>query len=72
MHIQCATQLNLSEDALLDFKVKLQSVKDVWKWIMTPKLELAIKKQVDSVTPSPFLIEIILTYKFNEKECETL
>lgn len=39
---------------------------------MTPKLELAIKKQVDSMTPSPFLIEIILTYKFNEKECETL
>ncbi|XP_043593872.1 tRNA pseudouridine synthase Pus10 isoform X2 [Bombus pyrosoma] len=72
LHIQCATQLNLSEDALLDFKVKLQSVKDVWKWIMTPKLELAIKKQADSMTPSPFLIEIILTYKFNEKECETL
>lgn len=68
--ILCATELELPEDALLDFKLRLQNVKDVWKWIVTPKIEQAIKKQVDSATPSPFLIEIILTYKFNKNECE--
>lgn len=57
---------------MLDLKVKLQNIKDVWKWIMTPKIEQAIKKQVDLITPSPFLIEVIFTYKSNEKECETL
>lgn len=70
--IHCATQLGLSEDALLDLKVRLQNIKDIWKWIVTPKIGQAIKKQVDSATPSPFLIEIILTYKFNKKECEVL
>ncbi|XP_043506819.1 tRNA pseudouridine synthase Pus10 [Frieseomelitta varia] len=70
--IHCATQLNLSEDALLDLKIRLQNVKDIWKWMVTPKIGQAIEKQMDSTTPSPFLIEIILTYKFNKKECEVL
>lgn len=39
---------------------------------MTFKIGQIIKKQMDSTTPSPFLIEIILTYKFNKKECEVL
>ncbi|KOC62260.1 Putative tRNA pseudouridine synthase Pus10 [Habropoda laboriosa] len=72
LHMQCATQFNLSEDMLLCLKVKLQNVKDVWKWITIPKIENAIKKQVDLTTPSPFIIEIILKYEYNEKECEAL
>ncbi|XP_029049786.1 tRNA pseudouridine synthase Pus10 [Osmia bicornis bicornis] len=72
LHVQSATELKLSEDALLNFKVKLQSIKDVWKWVMIPKIENAIKKQADITTPSPFLIDVIFTYKHNEKECETL
>ncbi|OAD54820.1 Putative tRNA pseudouridine synthase Pus10 [Eufriesea mexicana] len=72
LHIQCAMQLNFSKETLLEFRTKLQNVKDVWKWIMTPKIEQAIMKQVNLTISSPFLIEIILTYKCNEKECETL
>ncbi|CAL7940903.1 unnamed protein product [Xylocopa violacea] len=72
LHMQCATQLKLPEDTLLALKVKLQNIKDVWKWIVTPKIEQTIKKQLDQSTPSPFLIEIILTCKSNEKECKTL
>lgn len=72
LHIQCATELKLSEDTLLTLKVKLQSIKDVWKWVMIPKIEDAIKKQVDLTTPSAFFIEIILTYKHNEIECGNL
>ncbi|KAK1124840.1 hypothetical protein K0M31_006196 [Melipona bicolor] len=70
--IHCATQLNLSEDELGDLKIRLLNIKDVWKWMVTPKIEQVIKKRVDSATPSPFLIEIILMYKFNKEECEVL
>ncbi|XP_076757321.1 pseudouridine synthase 10 [Xylocopa sonorina] len=72
LHMQCAARLKISEDTLLALKVKLQNIKDVWKWLVTPKIEQTIKKQVDQATPSPLLIEIILTCKSNEKECETL
>ncbi|CAK9815056.1 tRNA pseudouridine synthase Pus10 [Anthophora plagiata] len=72
LHINCATQLNLSKDTSICLKAKLQNIKDVWKWITIPKIEKAIKKQVDLATPSPFIIEIILRYAYNEKECETL
>lgn len=70
LHTQCASQLNLSEDRLVTLKMKLQNVKDIWKWMVTSRIEKAIKKQFDSTSPSPFLIEIILMYKYNEKDCE--
>ena len=72
LYTQCAVELDLSESTFLSLKVKVQNVKDVWKWLVTPKIERAINKRVDLTTPSAFLIEIILTYKYNEKECEAL
>ncbi|XP_017890475.1 putative tRNA pseudouridine synthase Pus10 [Ceratina calcarata] len=70
LHMRCASQLELSRDTLVTLKVKLQSVKDIWKWMVTSKIEKSIKKKFDSTTPSPFLIEIILIYRYNEKDCE--
>ncbi|XP_053981650.1 tRNA pseudouridine synthase Pus10 [Hylaeus anthracinus] len=72
LHMQCGLELGLSESALTSLKLKMQTIKDVWKLVITPKVEQAIRKQVDATTPSAFLIEIILMYKYNEKECESL
>ncbi|KZC14478.1 PREDICTED: putative tRNA pseudouridine synthase Pus10 [Dufourea novaeangliae] len=72
LYVQCGLELDLSKDTLLCLKVKLQKVKDIWKSVVTSRLEQAICKQVDSITPSAFLIEIILTYKHNDKEYEAL
>lgn len=70
--MQCGLELGLSKNTLIKLKVKMQTIKDVWKLVVTPKIEQIIKKQVDVTTPSAFLIEIIFTYTYNEKECEAL
>ncbi|XP_076168468.1 pseudouridine synthase 10 [Ptiloglossa arizonensis] len=72
LHMQCGLELGLSKNTLIKLKVKMQTIKDVWKLVVTPKIEQIIKKQVDVTTPSAFLIEIIFTYTYNEKECEAL
>ncbi|XP_043265325.1 tRNA pseudouridine synthase Pus10 isoform X2 [Colletes gigas] len=72
LHMQCSLELGLSENTLISLKTKIQTIKDIWKLVVIPKVEQAIKKKVDVTTPSAFLIEIILSYKYNEKECEVL
>lgn len=47
-------------------KTRLQNVKDIWKLLIIPKLEQTLSKQADLLTPSPFLIEISLTYANDE------
>ncbi|XP_076243121.1 pseudouridine synthase 10 isoform X2 [Calliopsis andreniformis] len=72
LHMKCGIEFNLTEAKLVNLKVRTQNIKDTWKWIITPKIEQAIKKKLDLTTPSTFLIEIILTYEYNEKECNAL
>ncbi|XP_076291808.1 pseudouridine synthase 10 [Lasioglossum baleicum] len=69
LHVRCANELDFT--ASLDLKTKLQNVKDIWKLAINPKLEQLINRRVD-MTPSPFLIEIILAYEHNNEECEAL
>ncbi|XP_076647728.1 pseudouridine synthase 10 [Halictus rubicundus] len=71
LYVRCANELGFTEDALVDLKIKLQNVKDIWKMAINPKLEQFINKRVD-ITPSPFLIEIVLAYEHNDEECEAL
>ncbi|XP_012234833.1 tRNA pseudouridine synthase Pus10 isoform X2 [Linepithema humile] len=47
-------------------RTKLQNVKDTWKSFMISKLEQAMEKHADLSTPSPFLIEIFLSYGDDE------
>ncbi|XP_011638037.1 putative tRNA pseudouridine synthase Pus10 [Pogonomyrmex barbatus] len=56
----------LDKSALSTLKTKLQNVKDIWKSFMIPKLEEIMCKRADLSTPSPFLIEVFLTYADNE------
>ncbi|XP_078047058.1 pseudouridine synthase 10 isoform X2 [Augochlora pura] len=71
LHTKCANELDLTNDVLLSLKFKLQTVKEIWKLLIAPKLEQAINKQLD-LTPSAFLIEIVLSYERNDEECKTL
>ncbi|XP_033342743.2 pseudouridine synthase 10 [Megalopta genalis] len=71
LHTQCANGLDLTKDTLLSLKFKLQTIKDIWKLVITPKLEQVINKRID-LTPSAFLIEIILSYDNNDEECRAL
>lgn len=54
------------ESVISAFKTKLQNVKDTWKSFMIPKLGQALEKHTDLSTPSPFLIEIFLSYDDDE------
>lgn len=66
--IQVHMEKEFLENPIVDTKLKIQSIKDVWKWIAIPKIESLIKKHIDITTPSPFLIEILLTHESDEYE----
>ncbi|XP_031835606.1 pseudouridine synthase 10 [Nomia melanderi] len=72
LHAKWIDKFSLIKDELHQLKRKLETIKDIWKAVVTPKLEKAVNKKVDLITPSAFLIEIILSYKENDKECEAL
>ncbi|XP_072751987.1 tRNA pseudouridine synthase Pus10 [Anoplolepis gracilipes] len=59
-------ELDINKSVVDTFRTRLQNIKDTWKSFMIPKLEEAIKKCIDLLTPSPFLIEIFLTYANDE------
>lgn len=59
-------EIDIHESALGILRTRLQSVKDIWKSFMVPQLEQAMGKRADLSTPSPFLIEIFLTYADDE------
>lgn len=59
-------EIDIHESISSILRTRLQSVKDIWKSFMIPQLELATGKRIDLSTPSPFLIEIFLTYTDDE------
>lgn len=66
LYAYISKEIDIHESALNIFRAKLQSVKDIWKLFMIPQLEQTIGKRADLSTPSPFLIEIFLTYTNDE------
>lgn len=59
-------ELDIHKSVIDALRTRLQNIKDIWKSFMIPKLEQAMKKSADLLTPSPFLIEIFLTYANDE------
>ena len=54
-------------------EVKVQNIKDVWKWYITPKIECLLKKQIEiSNLSSPLVIDIFISYHEDQKECVEL
>lgn len=66
LYAYMSKETDIHESALSILKMRLQSVKDIWKSFMIPQLEQAMEKCADLSTPSPFLIEISLTYEDDE------
>ncbi|XP_011876849.1 PREDICTED: putative tRNA pseudouridine synthase Pus10 [Vollenhovia emeryi] len=66
LYAYMSKEIDIHESTLNTLKARLQSVKDIWKSFMMPKLEQAMGKRADLSTPSPFLIEIFLTYVDDE------
>lgn len=59
-------ELDIDKSVIDTIRTRLQNIKDTWKSFMIPKLEQAMKKYADLLTPSPFLIEIFLAYANDE------
>jgi len=66
LYAYMSKETDIHESVLSILKTKLQSIKDIWKSFMIPQLEQTIGKCADLSTPSPFLIEISLTYENDE------
>ncbi|KAK2586492.1 hypothetical protein KPH14_011390 [Odynerus spinipes] len=69
LHICIAKKLDLTKDDYNNVKYRTQNIKDIWKWVVLPKLKNTIGKHADLTTPSPFLLEIFFVYTHDEKEC---
>jgi len=72
LYAYMSKEMDIHESALSTLRTRLQSVKDIWKSFMIPQLEQATGKCADLSTPSPFLIEIFLTYADDEMIFEKL
>lgn len=48
------------------------SIKDVWKWLIAPRIGLAINKELDSGLCTDFFLAISIVYPGEEEECSTL
>lgn len=72
LYAYISNETDVDKSNLSALKTKLQSVKDIWKLFMIPQLEQAIGKRTDLLTPSPFLIEVFLTYDDDETIFKTL
>ncbi|XP_071654054.1 tRNA pseudouridine synthase Pus10 [Temnothorax longispinosus] len=66
LYAYMSKEIDIHESVLSTLRTRLQSVKDIWKLFMIPQLEQAMGKRADLSTPSPFLIEIFLTYADDE------
>ncbi|XP_011692515.1 PREDICTED: putative tRNA pseudouridine synthase Pus10 [Wasmannia auropunctata] len=66
LYAYVSKETDIHEDALSTLRTRLQSVKDIWKSFMIPQLEEAMGKRADLSTPSPFLVEVFLTYADDE------
>ncbi|XP_071571940.1 tRNA pseudouridine synthase Pus10 [Temnothorax nylanderi] len=66
LYAYMSKETDIHESVLSTLRTRLQSVKDIWKSFMIPQLEQAMGKRADLSTPSPFLIEIFLTYADDE------
>ncbi|XP_020292252.1 putative tRNA pseudouridine synthase Pus10 [Pseudomyrmex gracilis] len=68
LYAYISRETGIPESIISVLKTMLHSVKDVWKSFMIPKLEEALGKASpgDASVPSPFLIEVSLTYTEDE------
>lgn len=66
LYAHMSKELDIHKSVIDALRTRLQNIKDIWKSFMIPKLEQAMKKSADLLTPSPFLIEILLTYANDE------
>lgn len=55
---------------LWDNKIKVQNIKEVWKWFLSPKIECMINKNLEiSNISSPFSIDVHISYLEDQEEC---
>lgn len=66
LYAHLSKEIGIHEATISVLRTKLQNVKDTWKLFMISKLEQALKKRADLSTPSPFLIEIFISYADDE------
>ncbi|XP_070164049.1 tRNA pseudouridine synthase Pus10 isoform X1 [Polyergus mexicanus] len=66
LYAHMSKELDIHKSVVAGLRTRLQNIKDTWKSFMIPKLEQAMKKCADLLTPSPFLIEVFLTYANDE------
>lgn len=66
LYAYMSKEIDIPESILSTFRIRLQSVKDIWKLFMIPEVEEATEKRADLATPSPFLLEIFLMYTDDE------
>ncbi|XP_029162218.1 putative tRNA pseudouridine synthase Pus10 isoform X2 [Nylanderia fulva] len=66
LYAHMSKELGIHKSVIDSLRTRLQNIKDAWKSFMIPKLEHAMKKCADLLTPSPFLIEIFLMYANDE------
>lgn len=73
LYAYCTAELNLSKATVDSLKMKIQNVKDVWKWVVIPKLEPVLKKRADQLpVQSGFSIKVFYTYEYDDDECKAL
>lgn len=66
LYAHMSKELEIHKSVIDSLRTRLQNIKDTWKSFMIPKLEQAMEKCADLLTPSPFLIEIFLVYPNDE------
>ncbi|XP_015119406.1 putative tRNA pseudouridine synthase Pus10 [Diachasma alloeum] len=73
LDISIRQNLDLPPNDLAHLFLKIESIKDVWKIQMLPRIEAAIsKRSISGPTPSPFLIDISLIHDRDESDYEYL
>lgn len=66
LYAYISKEMDIHKSALSTLRTRLQSIKDIWKSFIVPQLEQVMGKRADLLTPSPFLIEVFLTYADDE------
>ncbi|XP_012276920.1 putative tRNA pseudouridine synthase Pus10 [Orussus abietinus] len=56
-----------------NFIYRIQNIKDIWKFLITPKVETVLQKKVEvTAATSSLVIDIFITYADDDKECKAL